>query len=88
MGNDSRERLWQTNKITNLKIAALQINGLLIKPGETFSFCKTVGRPTKKKGYLEGMELSRGKAQPGIGGGVCQLSNLLRTRLHKKDKRR
>lgn len=67
----------QINKVTNLKIAAAKINGIIIKPGQTFSFCKIVGRPTKQKGYLLGMELSFGKARAGIGGGICQISNLI-----------
>ncbi|MCX7745426.1 MAG: VanW family protein [Clostridia bacterium] len=67
----------QYNKVTNLKIAIQHINGIIIKPGETFSFCKLVGYPTKKKGYLPGMELSYGEAREGIGGGLCQLSNLI-----------
>ena len=67
----------QYNKITNLKLAAKEISGIIIKPGETFSFCKLVGLPTEKKGYLMGMELSFGKARPGIGGGICQIANLL-----------
>ena len=67
----------QINKITNLKKAAQNINGILIKPGESFSFCKLVGLPTKRKGYLPGMELSFGKARAGIGGGICQISNLI-----------
>lgn len=67
----------QINKVTNLKIAAKQINGVLIHPGEIFSFCKLVGQPTKKKGYLPGMELSFGEARAGIGGGICQISNLI-----------
>ena len=70
--------MWmQENKVYNLKIATGKINGVLIKPGETFSFCKTVGLPTKRKGYKLGMEISLGKAQPGIGGGICQCANLL-----------
>lgn len=69
--------LLQINKITNLKIAVQNLNGIIIKPGETFSFCKLVGRPTKKKGYLLGMELSFGEARPGIGGGICQASNMI-----------
>ncbi|MFZ5552596.1 MAG: VanW family protein [Bacteroidota bacterium] len=71
------EMQWQYNKITNLKIAVSKINGIIIRPGEVFSFCKLVGRPTRKKGFREGMELSFGKARPGIGGGLCQLSNLI-----------
>ena len=73
---DNNEQL-QLNKVTNLKIAAKQLDGILIKPGETFSFCKLVGLPTKRKGYLLGMELSFGEARAGIGGGICQISNMI-----------
>ncbi|MES2252491.1 MAG: VanW family protein [Pseudomonadota bacterium] len=75
--DDPRYAQWQINKVKNLQLAIPHINAVLIPPGKIFSFCKRVGRPTQKKGYLEGMELSRGRAQPGIGGGLCQLSNLL-----------
>jgi vancomycin resistance protein VanW len=67
----------QINKVTNLRIAIQNINNVIIRPGETFSFCRLVGHPTRKKGYLEGMELSFGEARPGIGGGLCQISNLI-----------
>ncbi|WP_293886206.1 MULTISPECIES: VanW family protein [unclassified Sphingobacterium] len=67
----------QINKVINLKIAASQITSILIRPKETFSFCKLVGLPTAKKGYLPGMELSFGEARAGIGGGICQISNLI-----------
>lgn len=67
----------QINKVTNLNIALNQISGIIIKPGEVFSFYKLVGLPTRKKGYLEGIELSFGKARPGIGGGLCQIANLI-----------
>ncbi|MCZ4243583.1 VanW family protein [Pedobacter punctiformis] len=67
----------QINKVTNLKIAAKRINGIVINPGETFSFCKLVGLPAKRKGYLPGMELSFGEARAGIGGGICQIANLI-----------
>ena len=73
---ESNEQL-QLNKLTNLKIAVRQLDGILIKPGETFSFCKLVGLPTKRKGYLLGMELSFGEARAGIGGGICQISNMI-----------
>lgn len=75
LGNCDRQL--QVNKVTNLKIATKQIDGLLIRPGETFSFCKLVGLPTSRKGYLLGMELSFGEAKAGIGGGICQISNLI-----------
>ena len=68
---------WQSNKIVNLHIAIKKMNICVIQPGQIFSFWHMVGRPTAKKGFLEGMEISRGKARAGIGGGICQLSNLL-----------
>lgn len=68
---------WQLNKITNLKLASASITNILIRPNETFSFCQLVGNPTTKKGYVEGMELSFGKARGGIGGGICQIANLI-----------
>ena len=73
---ENNEQL-QLNKVTNLKIAAAKISGIIIKPDETFSYCKLVGLPTKAKGYLMGMELSFGEAKAGIGGGICQISNLI-----------
>lgn len=70
--------MWmQHNKVTNLKLACAQVDGLLIRPGETFSFNKLVGNATRRKGYRKGMRLSNGQARPGIGGGICQLANLL-----------
>lgn len=39
----------QKNKVKNLQIAAKKIDGLVIMPGEIFSFWNTVGKPTKKK---------------------------------------
>ncbi len=67
----------QINKVTNLRIAIRNIDGIIIRPGQTFSFCKLVGLPTKRKGYLPGMELTFGEARAGIGGGICQISNLI-----------
>lgn len=67
----------QHNKVINLKAAVPLIDGVLIAPGETFSFCKLVGLPTRKRGFVEGLELSFGKAQKGVGGGICQIANLL-----------
>ncbi len=67
----------QENKVENLKIACPTIDGLLIKPGETFSFWRQIGEATAEKGYCEGMQLSRGEVVRGVGGGLCQLANLL-----------
>lgn len=68
---------YQYNKIINLKIAVKKIDGIVIKPGETLSYWKLIGRPTVKKGYVPGMVLYCGSYTMGIGGGLCQLSNLI-----------
>lgn len=47
----------QKNKVTNLEIASKKIDGLVINPGEEFSFWNIVGNPTKEKGYKEGFLL-------------------------------
>jgi len=71
------EMYLQHNKVHNLAIAAAKLDGLIIRPGETFSFNKAVGNCTRRQGYREGMRLSNGEAVPGVGGGICQLANLI-----------
>ncbi|WP_179035671.1 VanW family protein [Paenibacillus sp. URB8-2] len=67
----------QYNKITNLKLAVQRLDGLIIHPGETFSYWRRIGKPTRQKGYMEGMVLYYGGFKSGVGGGLCQLSNLI-----------
>jgi len=71
------EMYLQENKRTNLRLAIVKLNKVIIKPDETFSIWKLVGRPTKRKGYLEGLILNQGEIEKGTGGGLCQLGNLL-----------
>lgn len=58
---------FQYNKIVNLKLAVKNIDGLIIKPGETFSYWKLIGRPSARKGYVRGMVLFCGTYHMGIG---------------------
>ena len=67
----------EENKITNLHIAVSKINGVTLEPGQTFSFWKLIGKPTRHKGYVEGVILRRGKFESGIGGGLCHLSGFI-----------
>lgn len=71
------EMVWQQNKVINLKLAVERLNGLILYPGETFSYWKLIGRPSYRKGYREGMVLFLGRIGGDIGGGLCQLSNLI-----------
>lgn len=67
----------QENKAVNLGIAAPKITNIIIKPGETFSLWKLVGRCGKRQGYKEGLTIDNNKPSKGIAGGMCQLSNLI-----------
>ncbi len=73
---DSDSKL-QRGKVQNLNVAIRALSGLIILPNKTFSFWSVVGATTPKNGYVNGMLLSDGKVAEGIGGGLCQLSNLL-----------
>ncbi|MDD4049331.1 MAG: VanW family protein [Clostridia bacterium] len=70
--------MWlQYNKAKNLEIAVKKLNGVIVSPGETFSYWKLIGKPKRRKGYVNGMVLFYGGFRPGVGGGLCQLSNLI-----------
>jgi vancomycin resistance protein VanW len=64
-------------KITNLALAIPSVDGLLIRPGEMFSFWQRVGPPSAHRGFRPGLVLRSGMPASGTGGGLCQLANLL-----------
>ena len=67
----------QHNKAQNIRLACERINGLVIRPGETFSFWQRVGNTTARKGYKEGRVIILGKLTKGLGGGLCNLANTI-----------
>ena len=67
----------QFNKAKNIELACQKLNGLVIKPGEVFSFWKLVGKISEKKGYKAGRVIERNKLILGIGGGICNLANTI-----------
>ncbi|MDD7771966.1 MAG: VanW family protein [Firmicutes bacterium] len=67
----------QENKAVNISLASAQIHHLLIRPGETFSFWRTVGKTSRRKGYLDGRVIEHGRLIPGTGGGLCNLGNTI-----------
>ena len=67
----------QKNKVKNLQLASQKIDGIIVKPGEEFSFWNLVGNATKRKGYLEGLVISNSQMKKGIGGGLCQMANMI-----------
>lgn len=67
----------KVNRTTNLRVASNSINGVVIMPGETFSYNKTLGPRTEAAGYkMAGMYVG-GEEVDGLGGGICQISSTL-----------
>ncbi|MCY6369731.1 VanW family protein [Clostridium ganghwense] len=62
---------------TNIAVATKSIDGTLLMPGETFSFNEVVGERTKARGYQEAPVIINQKVEPGLGGGICQVSTAL-----------
>ena len=61
----------------NIGITCKTLSSKEIKPGETFSFCDTVGKSTSSKGYQKADIYVDGKKEQGLGGGNCQVSTTL-----------
>ena len=75
--NSGHDMIYQRNKVDNLKLAAATVDGIVIRPGEVFSFWQLVRHADDKEPYKEGLCLVNGEIVPVEGGGLCQLSNLL-----------
>lgn len=69
--------VWQENKVVNLRLAAERLDGIFLRPGETMSYWRLIGKPSRRKGYREGMVLFLGRIGGDVGGGLCQMSNLI-----------
>ena len=61
----------------NIALAASKIDGIVVAPGETFSYNDTVGARTSKRGFREAHVIISGDLVDGMGGGVCQVSSTL-----------
>lgn len=66
-----------TNRQQNISLTCSFLNGAEVKPGDTFSFCDTVGKATTDRGYLEANIIVDGNEIKGLGGGNCQISSTL-----------
>lgn len=66
-----------TNRASNIALAAKTINGIILLPGEEFSYNKVLGNTTKEKGYKLGGAYVGGKVVQAYGGGICQVSTTL-----------
>ena len=67
---------WQ-NRRSNISLGAGKLHGVIIAPGEEFSFNQHLGEITPEAGYLEGSVILGGATVTGIGGGICQVSTTM-----------
>jgi hypothetical protein len=74
---DPREWPLEQGKVENLRGAARALDGLEFEAGQTFSFWTQIGPPLRVRNFVLGRELREGCIVPGIGGGLCLLSNAL-----------
>ena len=65
------------NRVYNVGLAASRLNGILIPPGNVFSFNDAVGDISGLTGYKQAYIIKDGKTILGDGGGVCQVSTTL-----------
>ncbi len=75
--NTGFDMKYQENKVFNLRLAADPVDGILIRPGETFSFWQLVRHAEKKGRYRKGLAMQNGELVAVAGGGLCHLSNFL-----------
>ena len=64
-------------RTTNLKLAMNKLNGVVVSPGETFSYNKTLGKRTAEAGYREAGGFAGGRVVQTLAGGICQISSTL-----------
>lgn len=65
----------QSGRSANIRLGARQIDGVVLRPGDTFSLNKATGPRGSLQGYQEAPVIIDGELVPGIGGGVSQLAS-------------
>lgn len=70
---------WHSSAIRNINITkgSSIVNRILVAPGETFSFVKSLGEVSLEAGYKQAYIIRQGKTELDIGGGICQVSTTL-----------
>jgi len=62
-----------SNRIHNIHVGADSLQGVLIKPGDTFSLISALGEIDGEHGYLQELVIKGDKTIPEYGGGLCQI---------------
>lgn len=93
MANAESGGLWAStdvyggrNRVNNINIATKAINGVIIRPGQEFSYNKVVGERNEENGFKEADSFLKGETVKTIGGGICQVSSTLFMEIKKFSK--
>lgn len=73
----SGDTLEQRGKEINVRRACELLDGIVIAPGQLFSYHHVVGRPSRLRGFVAGPEMHDAELVTGVGGGCCQVANML-----------
>lgn len=65
------------NRNINLDLACKAIDGIVLLPGESFSYNEALGKRTEEKGYKKAPAYEGGATVDSLGGGICQISSTL-----------
>ncbi len=68
---------WNADRNVNLRLACEAIDGIIMNPGDSFSYNQTLGQRTPEKGYRPGASYVGGETVLDYGGGICQVSSTL-----------
>lgn len=66
-----------SDRATNVRLSTEHCNGIILNPGDTFSYNDAVGERTAARGFKEAGAYSNGETVQEVGGGVCQPSSTL-----------
>jgi len=71
--------LWGStaNRISNVRLASSRFDGMVLQPGESFSYNDVVGERTAEAGFLPAPTYNGTAHEMGLGGGICQVSSTL-----------
>ena len=63
------------NRLQNIRVGMAKFNGVLIKPGQNFSFNDYLGEVGAEQGYAPGLVILGDREEMQYGGGLCQVSS-------------
>ena len=77
LGSGTTKVTGSANRKSNVKLSAAACNGVILLPGEEFSYNNTTGSRTTDKGYLPAPTYNAGASVDDVGGGICQTSSTI-----------